>query len=53
MKNLFKTKTFWTGAGSVVTGVGLILTGNKADGLQLLFTGFGLIFMRKAIQKNA
>lgn len=53
MKNLFKSKTFWTGAGSVVTGVGFIVTGNKPEGLQLIFSGLGIIFLRKAINKNA
>lgn len=53
MKNIFKTKTFWTGAGSVVTGIGLIVTGNKAEGLQMIFTGFGMIFLRRAINRGA
>ncbi len=53
MKNLFKSKTFWTGAGSVITGVGFIVVGNKAEGLQFIFSGLGMIFLRKAITKNA
>jgi hypothetical protein len=53
MKNLFKSKTFWTGAGSVITGVGFIIIGNKPEGLQLVFSGFGMIFLRRALVKNA
>lgn len=49
---MFKSKTFWTGVGSVVTGVGFIITGNKAEGIQLIFSGFGIIFLRKAVEKN-
>lgn len=51
MKNLFKSKTFWTGTGSVVTGVGFIVTGSKAEGLQFIFSGLGMIFLRKAISR--
>jgi hypothetical protein len=46
---MIKSKTFWTGIGSVVTGIGFIVTGSKAEGLQLIFSGFGMIFIRKAI----
>lgn len=49
---MIKTKTFWTGAGSVVSGIGLIIIGNKAEGVQLIFTGLGLIFLRQAILKK-
>lgn len=50
MKKLFTSKTFWTGAGAVVTGAGLIIVGDKAEGLQMIFTGLGLIFLRNAIK---
>lgn len=53
MKNLIKSKTFWTGAGSIVTGIGFIIVGNKPEGLQLVFSGFGMIFLRRAVGKNA
>jgi hypothetical protein len=53
MKNLIKSKTFWTGAGSIVTGIGFIIVGNKPEGLQLVFSGFGMIFLRRAVSKNA
>ena len=51
MKNIIKTKTFWAGAGSIITGIGMIIIGDKTTGLQLLFTGFSTIFMRSAINK--
>jgi len=47
-----KSKTFWTGIGSVITGAGFVIIGNKAEGLQLIFSGFGLIFLRSAINKK-
>lgn len=50
---MLKSKTFWTGAGSIITGVGFIIIGNKPEGLQLIFSGLGIIFLRKAINKNA
>lgn len=50
-KTMIKSKTFWTGAGSVVTGVGFIVTGSKAEGLQFIFSGLGMIFLRKAINR--
>lgn len=52
MKKLLFTKTFWAGAGSIISGVGLIIIGNKAEGTQLIFNGFGLIFLRSAINKK-
>lgn len=46
---LIKTRSFWAGAGSVVTGIGLFIIGNKPEGLQMIFSGLGIIFLRKAI----
>jgi hypothetical protein len=48
---MLKSKTFWTGAGSVVAGIGFIVIGSKAEGLQMIFTGLGMIFLRRAIKK--
>jgi len=53
MKNIIKSKTFWTGAGSVVTGIGFIVINDKATGLQMIFTGLGMIFLRRAIKPAA
>jgi len=49
---MFKSKTFWTGAGSVVAGIGFLVIGSKAEGLQMIFTGLGMIFLRRAINKG-
>lgn len=51
MKNLIKTKSFWGGAGTIISGVGLIIIGQKNEGLQLILLGFNTIFIRSAIQK--
>lgn len=48
---MIKSKTFWTGIGSIVTGVGLIAYGNKPEGLQLIFTGLSAIFLRRAMMQ--
>jgi hypothetical protein len=52
MKKLFKTKTFWAGLASLVSGAGLIITGDKVNGFLLISQGIGQIFMRHAILKN-
>lgn len=52
MKTLFKTKTFWAGLASLVTGAGLIITGDKTNGLIFISQGIGQIFMRHALLKN-
>ena len=49
-KPILKTKSFWTGLGSILTGAGLIYTGHQGDGLNMIFTGLGIIFLRKAIK---
>lgn len=52
MKNLIKTKTFWAGLASLITGAGLIITGDKTNGFILISQGLGQIFVRHAIFKN-
>lgn len=49
---MFKTKTFWAGAGSIITGAGFLYFGDKAEGLQMIFAGLGMIFLRKAIKNQ-
>jgi len=49
---IYTSKTFWTGIGSVVTGAGLIWIGNKAEGLQMIFGGLGMIFLRNALKRK-
>ena len=46
------TKTFWGGVASIATGVGLIVTGEVVEGLQLIGTGIIAIFLRDAVTKT-
>ena len=46
---LWKTKTFWGGVVAVVTGVGLLVTGDVPNGMQTILGGIAMIFMRDAI----
>ena len=43
MKNLFKTKTFWAGLATLISGAGLIITGDKVNGILLISQGIGQI----------
>jgi hypothetical protein len=52
MKNLFKTKTFWAGVGSIATGVHFVTHGNITDGIQLIISGFSFIFVRHTLTKQ-
>jgi hypothetical protein len=52
MRNLFKTKTFWTGLVSVATGINLFTHGNQTDGIQLILSGFSFIFVRHSMLKK-
>jgi len=55
MLTLLKTKTTWAGIVSIVTGVGMLITGkgeNTAEAIQLILGGFGMIFIRHSIAKN-
>ena len=53
MKKIFKTKTVWAGIGSIVIGIGTLLTGGITDGTQLRMGGLVAIFLRDAIEKKA
>lgn len=48
MKNkpAHKRKTFWGGLAAVLTGVGLIVNGEPAAGVQTIATGVLAIFLR-------
>lgn len=52
MKELLKSKTFWTGIASVIGGVALILTGDKDTGLQMVSAGLLAIFLRNGMNKK-
>jgi len=51
MKELLRSKTFWTGVASIATGVGLIIAKNYPEGLQTIIIGLSAIFMRNSINK--
>jgi hypothetical protein len=50
--NLLKTKTFWGGIAAIVTGVGLIYTGNVPEGINAVATGLLAIFVRDGVRKS-
>ena len=51
MKQLIRTKTFWGGFVSIVSGVGLIAQEQTAEGIQLIVIGVLAIFGRDAVRK--
>ena len=52
MGKLLKSKTFWGGIGSIVSGVSVIATtGDYPSGIQLVVLGVLAIFGRDAIRK--
>ena len=51
IKDLMKTKTFWSGLSLVAYGVYLLLQGNQYEGIQNIITGLSVIFLRDAIRK--
>lgn len=53
MKELLKSKTFWTGIASILGGIALILTGKEEVGMTLISTGLTGIFLRDGINKSA
>ncbi len=52
--NLWKSKTFWTGVGAVVSAGATYATGDStpAEALQLGFTGALGVFLRMALSKG-
>lgn len=52
MKNLLKTKSFWTGIAGVAGGVALIVTGNTAEGVAAIMIAIQSINLRSAISKK-
>lgn len=51
MKELLKSKTFWIGIASIISGISMILGDNGDTGIQLIATGFSAIFLRDGINK--
>lgn len=53
MKELLKSKTFWTGVASILSGVAMVLSDKQEAGIQLILTGLTAIFLRNGINKGA
>jgi hypothetical protein len=52
-KPFYLQKTFWAGLGLITAGGWNIYKGNVSEGIQSIFTGFGIIFVRDAINNTA
>lgn len=50
-KSLWRTKTFWGGLVAIVTGAGLIVSGDVPQGALAIVNGFLAIFLRDGIRK--
>ncbi len=48
----FKQKTIWTGIAGIVTGIGLVISGDMNTGVQTILIGISTITMRQAIAKK-
>lgn len=51
-EKLWKTKTFWTGLGGVVAGIGLVVLGDVGEGVNTIVVGLAAIFGRAALAKK-
>ena len=51
-KPTVRSKTFWAGLATIVTGVGLILNGDIATGAQTITAGILAVFLRDAISTS-
>ena len=52
LKDLVKTKTFWGGIASIATGIGMIVSGDTEQGIQMITLGIISIFLRDAVRKG-
>lgn len=50
-RNTLKSKSFWTGLTIIITGVGMCVMGQMAEGIQTIAGGVVTIFVRDAISK--
>lgn len=51
-QELLKSKTFWTGLGSVGYGVYLLIQGEVETGINAVIMGLSVMFIRDAISKK-
>ncbi len=52
MKELLRSKSFWTGVASIATGIGLLINKNYPEGIQTIILGLSTIFIREGIRKD-
>ena len=52
-RNTLKSKSFWAGLAMVVSGIGMLVMGQPAEGIQTIAGGVITIFVRDAISKVA
>lgn len=53
IKELLKSKTFWTGVATVATGAAMCAGGAETEGIQTILGGLAAIFLRDAVRKSA
>jgi len=51
LKDLPKTKTFWSGLSLIAYGLYLAVSGNIEAGIQNIIMGLSVIFLRDAVRK--
>ncbi len=52
MKELITTKSFWAGLVTVVTGIGMVVMKDYANGAQTILGGLTAMFLRHAVAKT-
>jgi hypothetical protein len=48
-KELFKSKSFYTGLASIAAGIGMIVSGDMSNGVTTIVIGVSTIFIRDSI----
>jgi hypothetical protein len=48
-KELFKSKSFYTGLASIAAGVGMVVNGDTSNGITTIVVGISTIFIRDSI----
>lgn len=49
LRDMLRTKTFWSGLSLVLYGGYQILEGDTSQGIQNVLTGLSIIFLRQAV----
>lgn len=51
LKALLRTKTFWTGIGTIASGIVMLVNGDTLAGVQTIAGGVAMITVRDALVK--